>query len=359
MRKSVLAASAAVLALVGVASADVVKADKVITKSLLVTNGLDEYVEVGSARIKGSAQVDGTFLGGGKRGNVYYVDANDGSASFDCKSWAKACKTMDQAFDLLVSGDTIYFTGKIQEQLSTPAQVFDVAVIGVSRRPRHADSTPAGGEDATAQWAAPSSPTASTPLVKVQQQGWVFANILFSGSSGDSVGAIQLFRDGGSGNDERDASHATIVNCRFQGGLYGIQNSGGVANILIQDNIFMLFTGASDTAIAHTTGAGIGTLWGWKILNNTFMGNDNDIVAGLTNAEIMYNKFVLTALGNTNVVAIDLTGGGTGLVAENFFYSDDSAASNVTRFLPTSDASNNWGPNYHNDDVVYGVPIDE
>lgn len=310
------------------------------------------------ATLTGNLTVEGSIFAG-ERGTTYYVDPNTGSDSNDCKSWASACDTMSHAFSLLASGDTIYFTGKVQEQLSTPAQVFDVAVIGISRRPRHADSTPDGGQEATAQWAAPASPTASTPLVKVQQQGWVFANILWSGSTGDTVGCIQLFRDGGAGDAERDASHATIVGNRFQGGAYGVQNSGGVANVNIADNIFMLFTGASDKAIGSVTGAGIGTLWGWKIKNNTFMGNDNDIVAGLTNAEIMHNRFVLTALGNTNVVAIDLTGGGDGLVAENFFYSDDSAASNPTRFLPTSDASNAWGPNYHSDDVVYGVPIDE
>jgi hypothetical protein len=355
--KRILLALFCAVTLVDVASADFfaeVKTRDVYTDRLEVYH----WATLADATVTGNLTVEGSVFAG-ERGTTYYVDPNTGDDSKDCKSWANACDTMSEAFSRLDSGDTIYFTGKVQEQLTTPAQVFDVAVIGVSRRPRHADSTPAGGEEATAQWAAPSSPTASTPLVKVQQQGWVFANILWSGSTGDTVGCIQLFRDGGSGNDERDASHATIVGNRFQGGAYAIQNSGGVANVLIRDNTFMLFTGTSDVAIGHTVGAGIGSLWGWKILNNTFMGNDDDIIAPLDNAEILYNKFVLTALSNTNVVAIDLTNGSNGLVAENFFYSDDSAASNVTRFLPTSDSSNNWGPNYHNDDVVYGVPIDE
>lgn len=151
-----------------------------------------------------------------RKGKDWFVDASRTSSGLDGTSWDSAFLTMAEAFAKISSGDSIYFVGKIKEQLTTPVQVFDVRIIGMGNRPRHADSTPANGNVHSATWAFPDAPTASTPMVKVLQQGWQFENFVFSGAANQSC--VLLFRDGGAGNAERDASHASFYGVRFDGG---------------------------------------------------------------------------------------------------------------------------------------------
>lgn len=288
-------------------------------------------------------------------GRAWYVDGNQGGGSG--KSPESAFLTMEEAFAVIRSGDAIYLRGNIREQLSTPAGVFDVHIIGPSPVTRHPDSHSDLGGFSSARWNAPASPTASTPLLKIQQQGWRITNTLFTGDEDDSVGCVQLFRDGGSGDDERDASHSQITGCRFQGGLYGIQDSGGCARISIDDNEFMLFSESDNDAIINVTGAGIGTLWGWRIRGNDFHANHTDIDAALSGARITDNHFHHVSLGVTNTIAIDETGGAENLVARNFFYcaSDEASVVNA-RFVKA--ASSIWGPNYYSDKEEYGEPAE-
>lgn len=290
-------------------------------------------------------------------GTTYFVDANSGLATNSGRSWDQALLTMTSAFDKLVSGDRIYFRGRIREQLTTPVQIFDVGIFGVSHNTRHPDSTPANGELIPARWDAPASPTASTPLLDILQQGWRVSNVLFTGSSSDTVDCIRLFRDGGSSDDERDASHAVIDNCRFQGGRYGIVDSGGCARVRILDNEFLLFSTSGNRAITNVTGAGIGTMWGWIIEGNEFHGNLTDIDIAAAGPRILGNHFRLNSLGVTNTVAIDITGGSEELVAKNFMYcaSDEASVVNA-RFVASSTPS--WGPNYYTDVEEYGEPAE-
>src|SRR5512146_467607 len=76
-----------------------------------------------------------------RKGADWYVDASR-SGTGTGTSWDDAFLTMAEAFAKIGSGDSIYFVGKVKEQLTTPVQVFDVRVIGMGNRPRHADSTP-------------------------------------------------------------------------------------------------------------------------------------------------------------------------------------------------------------------------
>lgn len=242
-----------------------------------------------------------------KKGRAWFVDGSSG-VDGDGRSPAQAFATMEQAFDRVASGDIIYFVGKIQEQLVTPVQIFDVTVVGCGNRPRHADATPAGGNWAAAQWGAPSGGTAAQATVRVIQQGWRFVNILFTAIDANAA-CVEVVRNAGSGDDERDGSHCEILNCRFAGAGIGVRS--GVAgsfteiafNVLVQNCTFNNMT----LAMSGINGNG------WQIRNNTFFGNTANITMALQNSFIVGNMIgPFTAAANSG--GIDLTGGTAGNV---------------------------------------------
>jgi hypothetical protein len=174
-----------------------------------------------------------------EKGKTWYVDPARGQNGGGT-SWDDSFATMAQAFAKIGSGDTIRFCGKVVEQLVTPVQIFDVKVIGMGARPRHADSTPSGGNTHASQWAPPASGgVAAQATVRVLQQGWVFENILFTAVDANA-GMIELVRNADAGDAERDASHATIRGCRFTGAGIGIKVGAAsftelVFNVLVED----------------------------------------------------------------------------------------------------------------------------
>lgn len=240
------------------------------------------------------------------------VDGNDGLTPQTPK------KTMAAVFDQINSGDIIHFTGNITEQLTTPAGIFDVTIIGEGNLPRNADAFDTNNGYTAATWKYPTSPTAATPLLKIQQQGWRLVNILFTGSL-SATPLIQLFRDGGAGDSERDASHAHILGCRFDGaGPIGVQDSGGCAFVRIEGNTFRGFTTAAINAV---TGAGIGTLLAWNVQGNRFLDNATHYDVGNSNSTIWQNVFgKFTA---STGFGIDLTGGtAVNVVTMNYLSGD-------------------------------------
>lgn len=280
------------------------------------------------------------------KGKTYFVDANSGNDAKDGLSWGTALKTMAAAFAKIASGDTIYFVGKIREQLTTPVQVFDVTIIGSGTRPRHADSTPNHGQDAANTWTIPASGATANPLVKVLQQGWRFENILFAGPT--NAACVMLFRDGGAGNAERDASHAEFIDCRFASGQDGIEQSGGVYNIKIEDCAFHDLTGY---AIKHTAGAGIAAPYRWEIVRNRFAGCANLMGAWAARQFKFWENDVKEITTNY----MDFSGGSHNSVLRNSF---DVLAAN---FDPTGkvagSATDTWS-NYLIDTIETGVPAD-
>lgn len=279
-------------------------------------------------------------------GTVYFVDANI-AASGDGLSWDKAFKTMAEAFAVISNGDTIYFRGKIKEQLTTPVQVFDVTIIGAGNRPRHADDDPEGSGFASNTWTEPDDEAATTPLVKVIQQGWRFINILFVG--GDDAACVQLYRDGGSGDAERDGSHAEFHNCRFASGYDGIEQSGGCGHVGIYD---CFFTSLTNYAIKNTTGAGIGYPIRWVLENNRFLDCANVLKMACIGWKVVGNSFISTT---TEIFDTDDGDGAAGknVVAGNYF--NIAAAS----FDPDGNVEGNstdvWS-NYLLDAIETGVP---
>ncbi len=270
-------------------------------------------------------------------GRHWFVDAKIGSDGNSGRRRDRPFQTMSKAFTSVDSGDVIYARGKIKEQLTTPAGVFDVTIVGAANRPRHADdhseSSSPGRGSSSATWLQPDSATASTPLLKVQQQGWRVVNFLF-GAGPASTASILLFRDGGSGDDERDASHFHISGCRFSAPVIGIQDSGGCAFVRIEDT---MIHGATTAAINNVTGAGIGTLLLWQILRNQL--HDNAIGIDLSSSQA---SIVGNVIGKFTTTGINLTGGSDNVVTGNTLYGTYSIAGGYT-----AGTNDEWGGNYN------------
>lgn|SRR3990167_3136356 len=297
-------------------------------------------------RRKGSGQpttIDGLPVTQSK-GTTWYVDASR-SGTGDGTSWSAAFLTMQEAFNKIGSGDTIRFVGKVLEQLVTPVQVFDVAVIGMGSRPRHADSTPTGGNTHASQWGPPASgAVANKATVSVLQQGWRFKNILFTMESATAPG-IQLNRNAASGNSERDASHALIKGCKFAGAGLAIRfGEAGVFteivnNARIEDNDFF----SNSTAIAE---GGAFQIYA-QILGNRFQLCTNDIVLAASHARIIGN---VMSLAPTSSIKID---GGTGSNQVHGNYLPGTYADGT---LYNAGSNDDWNGNYASTGVTAAVP---
>jgi hypothetical protein len=228
-------------------------------------------------------------------GTKRYVDTVNGLDTNDGLSWETAYKTMAKAFTVIASHDTIYFVGKVREQLIAPLGVYGVTIIGADTTPRH---------DLAASWMAPASgATVSKALCEIIEQGWVFQNILFQ--SHTTAPAVKMTRAEDAVHP--DPSHASFIGCRFAG-VDGIWDSGGCYNISIIGCKFYDLTG---TAIKVVAGAGIAAPQHWLIEDCEFVNCANGIINGFKWCVIRNNVFA-----SITTKVIDLTGG----TAPNFVY---------------------------------------
>ena len=260
-------------------------------------------------------------------GRVIFVDGNRGADGNSGKSGGRAYATMAKAFANVQSGDTIYLRGNVTENVSTPVGVFDVSVIGVGNRPRHADAHTGNNGYSGATWKAS---VTSDPLCIVRQQGWRFENILFACPTTDA--ALDFVRDTGSGDAERDSSHAIVRGCRFAGGQDGIRITGteNVFNVLVEDNMFHDQTGCSIVSSG-------GYAYRWMIRNNEFIANVIHIDVGFTQSTIRDNNF-----GKFTTTSIDLTGGTDSVVTRNHLFGTYSIAGG---YKPGTTCE--WGGNFN------------
>jgi len=255
--------------------------------------------------MKASVYGNTWFVNGSSTANTNaYSYMAPGSNGNDGTSPQTPFLTMAKAFTVIKSGDVINFTGKITEQLTTPVQIFDVTINGCGSL-RHADSTPAGGQYAAAQWAA-TSLTAATANIRVIQQGWKFSNFLMTAVDTNAA-CIELVRNAASGDDERDASHAKILGMRFSGAGVGIRSGATsfteiVYNVEVAGCQFDNMTYAMRGAVEANQ---------WNIHDNNFAPNTNQIIMVARNFLIKNNNIgAFTAAANSG--GIDLNGG-TGL----------------------------------------------
>lgn len=281
-------------------------------------------------------------------GRYWFVDAKVGSDGNRGNTLGRPFQTMDKAFDMIDSGDVIIVRGKIREQLVTPAGVFDVTVIGASNRPRHADdhseSSSPGRGSSGATWMAPASGgTAAQATVRVIQQGWTFRNILFAAIDTNAA-MIEIVRNAGADSDERDASHTSVLGCKFAGAGVGVRSGAtsfteNTTNCLIEGNTFL-----SNTYGIRQT-AGFGGL-NWQIRNNDFITCTNDIVGPFTGCKIDGNRMSLAPTG-----CIVLTGGGSNMVHYNAL---PGTYANGTLYAPGT--SDNWNGNAASTGFTAAVP---
>ena len=255
------------------------------------------------------------------RGKDWFVSTFDGSDQDTGKSWDRALATMAEALDRAQTHDTIYFVGKVAEEVVGSNLKFDIKIVGCGGL-HHADQ-PGSGTDlydyGAASWVAPGTPTTATSLIEVQGRGWQFHNIMFDCPV--DAAAILLKNNAGSGLTEQDASHGIVSNCVFQQGKYGIQLDGGIGNYKVIGSDFAILSVSGGCGIFAATDGGPN--YRWKILDNFFVpaattegnkGNQEHIDVALFSSLIKGNTFgTVEATGHY----IDLTGGQDNVVTEN------------------------------------------
>ncbi len=271
-----------------------------------------------------------------KKGRAWFVDASSG-VNGDGTSPSGAFSTMQRAFNVVASGDIIYFVGKVTEQLVTPVQIFDVTIVGCGNRPRHADATPAGGNWAASQWGPPASGgTAAQATVRVLQQGWRFVNILFTAIDANAA-MVEIVRNAGAGDAERDGSHAELLGCRFAGAGIGVRS--GVAGTFTEIAFNVLVEGCTFNNNTLSMSGISGN--GWQIRNNTFFSNTANITMALQNSFIVGN-YIGPFTPAANSGGIDLTGGTAGnVITMNYL----SGTYSIAGGYKGAGAGDEWGAN--------------
>jgi len=245
----------------------------------------------------------------------------------------------------LRSRDTIILSGVLREQALAPLGVFDVSVIGAANRPRQATNggVPTGGG---ASWLAPAAPVATTPLIELREQGWTFENIQFAGHSDDACIKMHCEETA----TYPDASHLTLRNCRFTGGLIGLEDYGGASNVLIEDCSFEDLAGAGGGAIV-VTNQGIRIPSRWTVRNNRFLPSVNGIIGAWVDSRFENNSF-----SEMTTAVINLASGNTGL--RNMLLCNRFSVNNAG-FDPgggyTGNATDIW-VSYLSDAIDFGIP---
>lgn len=243
--------------------------------------------------------------------------------------------TMAQAFAVIGSGDVINFVGKITEQLVAPVQVFDVWINGCCNRPRHADATPAGGQFAAAQWAPPATGgVAAQATLRLLQQGWRLTNFLMTAIDVNAA-CVEIVRNAGAGDLERDASHASLLGMRFSGTGIGVR-CGATSFTENPYNVEIGYCQFDNmTTAIKVTG---GSMYQWYIHDNVFTTNTNQIIGAAQNTLIKNNDIgPFTAAGSSG--GIDLNGGaGLNQITGNNL----SGTYSIAGGYRTANANDNW-----------------
>jgi hypothetical protein len=240
-------------------------------------------------------------------GRTWFVNAYAGRNGRRGNSPTDPFLTMAKAFSVLRSGDTINFVGKITEQLVTPVNVFDVTINGMGNRPRHADAVPSGGNFAAAQWGPPASGgVAAQATCRVLQQGWRFTNFLMTAVDTNAA-CLEIVRNAGATELERDASHAAVLGMRFAGAGVGIRG-GATSFTEIPFNVEVAYSQFDGMTFAMRSTIECNQ---WFIHDNFFAGNTNQIIM-VARAFLIKNNSLGAFTAAANLGGIRLTGA-TGL----------------------------------------------
>lgn len=287
-------------------------------------------------------------------GKQWFVDTVNGSDGYSGLGPNQAFQTMGRALYLngasgtanVADNDTVWFIGKVREQLVAPVGVQGVAIRGMAQGNVR--------DDDGAKWYAPASPVAGKALIEILEQGWCFSNFLMSPDT-TSGACIKAHR-----NEDAtypDSSHFIVDGMRFVGTslttTYGIQDVGGNHHYIVNNSEFQTLTNAiycSSTAIAVPLRN--------TITNNKFMGNTNDITTSLSYSLIKGNSFFTAGSGATNKVistTFNAAAGGINQVLLNQFNNTEVQIAPGNGY--TGAATDVW-MNYVNDQaaLAFGQP---
>lgn len=292
-------------------------------------------------------------------GRIWYVNTNTetdasenkgpvGSNSNSGRSPLAPFATVERAFEFIDCYDIVVIEGVVREQLTAPLGVFDITLIGGANTPRQAtnNGVPTGGG---ATWLAPTSPVAATPLLTLREQGWTLINMFMSADTDAACVQCRTNEDA----TYPSAGHAAFYGMVFGGGLYGIQDVGGLGFAQIKNSRFQNFTGSSAYAIRNTS-TSIANPLQWEVIGNLFRNNKNHILAPISQGSIRGNDFGIVGNTITTVIALSLTGGLNNTVVENYFNRPLNTSPNATLYVGgTNDL---WYQNFGTDGVFYGVP---
>lgn len=265
------------------------------------------------------------------RGDNWFIDVFNGSAGAPGTSWDQAIggsSAMATALDRAQTHDRIFMVGDVREEIAIAGSgltdlnlKFDVGIVGAAAQ-HHPDQPGSGAvlyDPASAMWRPPASPTSATPLLNIYGRGWSVAGVAFDCPV--DAAAVVMRSNALSGTSEYDAGHTTFKNCSFQQGLVGIQDIGGVINVLVDGCVFRILSPTGGTGILSTSTA-VRLPQYWRIQNNFFAGNgasggnECHIDTPLSGSLITRNVFG-TVEGTA--LYIDLTGGDDNDVCYNSF----------------------------------------
>ena len=275
-------------------------------------------------------------------GNTIYVSSQGFLNTANLKP---VYKTIAEAFKVVKRGDIILVYGKLREDsLITPLNIADVTIRGMGTRTRPGvTAVPNGLMAGGADWAN-GEKNKTNPLLTIISAGWSIENMHFSNTA--NITSVRLDRNGST----RTANYTQFIDCAFYGGIRGIEDNGGSYNVGIYNSLFY----KSVTAIGSTsTGQALPLMW--EIIGNRFVQNQTHIRMPLSNSTIKNNILFKDGYENSNLVAINLSGGKNNVITQNNLVHSFNLRGYVNRayLSGTGDA---WGPNYYSGGEVYGVP---
>lgn len=314
------------------------------------TNNIPSYPDAGGIGVVGGTPYmrtsGGLFaIGNAVKGRTWFVDTVNGSNSNVGQAPDAAFLTMQNALDNVDSYDRIIFYGDVREQCVAPLGVYNVSIIGAPGIQPHHDNA--------ARWRAPASPTATTALLRLREQGWVLANFLMSGHT--DYAAVELKRREDA--TDPDPSHAQFIGMRFDAGKWGIINNGGAGFCLIDGCFFRGQTGAGGAAYAVTSTT-IAVPLDMVIRNSRFYDNQSHVIGPFSFGTIHRNFFSACASGSVTI--LDTTDGSS--QGGNSHVTENSVAVAAAEFDPSGStgivrglASDIWY-NFLQDAVESGQP---
>lgn len=292
-------------------------------------------------------------------GPVYYVSGNAsslwgpvGSDSNSGLSPTTPLATMSRAFALIYNtvslveqvNAVIVLIGTIREQVTAPL-VKNVTIMGASDNPYQGTESGADNGAGCACWLAPTSPTASTPLLTVVEQGWKLNNIMFG-----TVASTPSVRFKGLETTAfPDASHAVVDGCYFATqGLTAEVGIGGYSlfKCWFTNNVFLGLTGTAisgeDVSVRTPN-------------NNVISGNFFRECANAINMPMNYGRITNNFFKDITTLQIDINVGADNFISMNFFDKSQANISIAGGFV--GNASDIWR-NYSTDTaaLTVGVP---